>query len=74
MTSKYKTLKLEEKIKVIEEHEKNKRPTKELTVLFKVGKTQIYDKLKNKMKIKDEWVKGTAGHEKRITKSRTMMK
>ena len=42
MTSKHKTLTLEEKIKVIEEHEK-KSPTKELTVLFKVGKTQIYD-------------------------------
>lgn len=69
MTSKHKTLTVEEKIKVIEEHEKNKRPAKELTVLFKVGKTQIYDILKNKIKIKDEWVKGTAGHVKRITKS-----
>lgn len=69
MTSKHKTLTLEEKIKVIEEHEKNKRPAKELTVLFKVGKPQIYDILKNKIKIKDEWVKGTAGHVKRITKS-----
>jgi len=68
MTSKHNTLTLEEKIKVIEEHEK-KSPTKELTVLFKVGKTQIYDILKNKIKIKDEWVKGTAGHVKRITKS-----
>ena len=68
MTSKHKTLTLEEKIKVIE-HEKNKRPAKELTVLFKVGKTQIYDILKNKIKIQDEWVKGTAGHVKRVTKS-----
>jgi hypothetical protein len=74
MTSKYKTLKLDEKIKVIEEHEKNKRPAKVLTVLFKVGKTQIYDILRNKIKIKDEWVKGTAGHVKRITKSTTIMK
>ena len=73
MTSKHKTLTLEEKIKVIEEHKKITRPAKELTVLFKVGKTQIYDILKNKIKIKDEWVKGTAGHVKRITKS-TMMK
>ena len=71
MTSKHKKLTLEEKIKVIEEHEKktNKRPAKELTVLFKVGKTQIYDILKNKIKIKDEWLKGTAAHVKRITKS-----
>ena len=69
MTSEYKTLTLEEKIKVTEEHEKNKRPAKELTVLFKVVKTQIYDILRNKIKIKDEWVKGTAGHVKRITKS-----
>ena len=69
MTSKHKTLTLEEKIKAIEEHEKNKRPAKELTVLFKVGKPQIYDILKNKIKIKDEWVKGIAGHVKRITKS-----
>jgi len=38
-------------------------------VLFKVGKTQIYDILKNKIKIKDELVKGTAGHVKRVTKS-----
>jgi len=48
MPSKHKTLTLEEKIKVIEEHEKNKRPAKELTALFKVGKTQIYDILRNK--------------------------
>jgi hypothetical protein len=41
MTSKYRTLTLDEKIKVTEEHEKSKRPAKELTVLFKVGKTQI---------------------------------
>ena len=34
MTSEHKTLTLEEKIKVIEEHEKNKCPAKELTVLF----------------------------------------
>ena len=46
MTSKHKTLTVEEKIKVIEEHEKNSRPAKELTVLFKVGKTRIYDILK----------------------------
>ena len=26
-------------------------------------------KKKNKIKIKDEWVKGTAGHVKRVTKS-----
>jgi len=52
MTSKQKTLTLEEKIKVIEEHEKNKRPAKELIVLFKVGKTQIYDILKTKLKLK----------------------
>ena len=38
-------------------------------MLFKVGKTQIYDILKNKIKIQDEWVNGTAGHVKRITKS-----
>ena len=68
MTSKLKTFTLEEKIKLIEEQEKNKRPAKELTVLFNVGKTEIYDILKNKIKIKDEWVKGTAGHVKRITK------
>ena len=37
-------------------------------MLFKVGKAQIYDILKNKIKIQDEWVKGTAGHAKRITK------
>ena len=48
---------------------KKKRPAKELTALFKVGKTQIYDILKNKIKIQDEWVNGRAGHVKRITKS-----
>jgi len=71
MTSKHKTLTLEEKIKVIEEHEQNKRPAKEWTVLFKVGKTQICDikKKRNKIKIKDQWVKGIAGHVKGITKS-----
>jgi len=53
----------------LEKTKKNKHPAKELTVLFKVGKTQIYGILKNKIKIKDEWAKGTAGHVKRITKS-----
>ena len=53
----------------MEKTKKNKHPAKELTVLFKVGKTQIYGILKNKIKIKDEWAKGTAGHVKRITKS-----
>ena len=41
MTSKHKTLTLEEKIKVIEEHEKNKRPAKELTVLLKWEKLKF---------------------------------
>lgn len=63
------TLSLEEKIKVIEEHERNKRPARELITLFKVGKTQIYEILKNKNKIKDNWRNGKAGHMKRNAKS-----
>ena len=45
MTSKHKTLTLEEKIKLLK-NTKKQSPAKELTVLFKVGKTQIYDILK----------------------------
>jgi hypothetical protein len=41
MSVKHKALSLEEKIKVIDEHEKNKRSAKELAVLFNVKKTKF---------------------------------
>jgi hypothetical protein len=69
MSVKHKAFSLEEKIEVIDEHEKNERSAKELTVLFNVKKTQIYDILNNRMKIREEWLKGTSGDVKRFTKS-----
>lgn len=57
-----------EKVKVIEEHEKKKCTPKDLMTKFKVGKTQIYDILKNKDKIMDEWLKGTNSRVIRVGK------
>jgi len=50
MTSKHKTFQWRRKLKLLKNTKKNKRPAKELNVLFKVGKTQIYD-IKKKLKL-----------------------
>jgi hypothetical protein len=38
-------------------------------VLFKAKKTQVYDILKTRMKIRDKWLRGTSRDVKRSTKS-----
>ncbi|XP_025424407.1 tigger transposable element-derived protein 7-like [Sipha flava] len=50
-------LSLNEKIKVIEESEKG-NSVKSLMNTFKCRKTQIYNIIKNKIKIREEWLKG----------------
>jgi Mor family transcriptional regulator len=49
-------LSLNEKIKVIEESEKG-NSAKSLMNTFKCGKTQIYNIIKNNIKIREEWLK-----------------
>ena len=49
-------LTLSDKVKLIELKETQKLSTKELIIRFKCGKTQVYDAIKNKEKIMDEWV------------------
>jgi len=50
-------LSLNKKIKVIEENEKG-NSVKSLMNTFKCGKTQIYNIIKNKIKIRAKWLKG----------------
>jgi len=50
MTSKNKCLTLNEKIKLIESSEKDKLTVKQICELFKCGKSQVYNILKQKMK------------------------
>jgi len=49
-------LTLSNKVKLIELKETQKLSTKELITRFKCGKTQVYDVIKNREKIMDEWV------------------
>ncbi|KAJ8889400.1 hypothetical protein PR048_008899 [Dryococelus australis] len=63
--TKHKALSLREKVKVIEAHEKEKVPPK-LVVRFSCRKTVIYETIKNKDKILQEWFKGTAGQVKQL--------
>ncbi|CAI6369824.1 unnamed protein product, partial [Macrosiphum euphorbiae] len=49
-------LTLSDKVKLIELKETQKLSTKELITRFKCGKTQVYDAIKNKDKIMDEWL------------------
>jgi len=60
-------LTLSDKVKLIELKETQKLSTKELITRFKCGKTQVYDAIKNKEKIMDEWVNSkNSGKSKRV--------
>lgn len=60
-------LTLSDKVKLIELKETQKLSTKELITRFKCGKTQVYDAIKNKEKIMDEWVNSkNSGKSKRL--------
>ena len=54
--SKNNTLSLNSKIELIKCYEESKVSVKKLVVQFKCGKTQVYEILKNKDKIKDDWL------------------
>jgi len=49
-------LTLSDKVKIIELKETQKLSTEELIIRFKCGKSQVYDAIKNKEKIMDEWI------------------
>jgi len=60
-------LTLSDKVKLIELKETQKLSTKELITRFKCGKTQVYDAIKNKEKIMDDWVNSkNSGKSKRV--------
>jgi predicted DNA-binding protein YlxM (UPF0122 family) len=46
---------LNTKVKEIEESEKDKLSMKEIVTKFTVGKTQVYDVLKAKMEVRNQW-------------------
>jgi hypothetical protein len=54
MAKSYVVLSLNEKVKVIEAKEKDKLSVREIKMLFKCGKTQVYNTLKQKDKIMKE--------------------
>ncbi|CAI6344981.1 unnamed protein product [Macrosiphum euphorbiae] len=68
MTSKNKCLTLNEKIKLIESSEKDELTVKQICELFKCGKSQVYNILKQKNEIKEQWMNGN-GRMKRKPKS-----
>ena len=59
------TLSLKSKIDLIKCSEEKKLTPKQLVIQFKCGKTQVYEILKNKDKIKEEWMRGCNGDIKR---------
>ncbi|XP_053555651.1 tigger transposable element-derived protein 4-like [Bombina bombina] len=62
------TLTLAMKVKVIEAYTKYKLSVKQCVEKFKCGKTQIYEAIKNKEKIMEEWLAGN-GEVKRKAKA-----
>jgi hypothetical protein len=49
---------LNKKVKIIEAKEKDKLSVWEIMMWFKCGKTQVYNTLKQKDKIMNEWLRG----------------
>jgi predicted DNA-binding protein YlxM (UPF0122 family) len=58
MVKSYMAVSLNEKVKVIEAKEKDKLSVREIMMQFKCGKRQIYNTLKQKDKILNEWLQG----------------
>jgi hypothetical protein len=67
MAKSYVALSLNEKVKVLEAKERDKLSVWEIKMLFKYGKTQVYNTLKQKDKIMNEWLQGN-GRMKRKAK------
>ncbi|KAL4141921.1 hypothetical protein QTP88_004468 [Uroleucon formosanum] len=61
-------LSLNEKIKVIEEIEKGNSIKSSMNT-FKYGKTKIYNIIKNKIKIREEWLKGNGKSKRSLKKT-----
>ena len=60
------SLTISEKVQIIELNEKSKVPVKALVEQFKCGKTVIYDTLKNKKEIMDEWITGNGAMKRKL--------
>ncbi len=60
------SLTISEKVQIIELNEKSKVPVKSLVKQFNCGKTVIYDTLKNKEKILDEWLTGNGAMKRKL--------
>jgi hypothetical protein len=69
--SKKTTLTLSDKIKLIELKQHENLSVKELMVKFKCGKTQVYEAIKNKDKLMEQWVScKNSGKSKRVVSVR----
>jgi len=65
--SKKTTLTLSDKVKLIELKQHENLPVKEHMVKFKCGKTQVYEAIKNKDKLIEQWVScKNSGKSKRV--------
>lgn len=70
MANKRKWLCIEEKVAVIEDHEKTKKSERQLSKQFQVGKTQIHNILRDKEAIMKSWREnGTSSHMKKKVKT-----
>jgi hypothetical protein len=58
MAKSYVVLSLNEKVKVIEAKETDKLSVREIMMRFKCGKTQVYNTLKQKDNIMNDWLQG----------------
>lgn len=62
---KHRSLSLAEKYELLKFHSENKMSVKDLTMKFKCGKTLVYDTIKNKEKIKSDYLRGENCNSKR---------
>jgi hypothetical protein len=60
MAKSYVALSLNEKVKVIEAKGKDKLLVQEIMMRFKCGKMQVFNMLKQKDKIMNEWLQGNS--------------
>jgi predicted DNA-binding protein YlxM (UPF0122 family) len=67
MAKSYVALLLNKKVKVIDAEEKDELSVREIMMRFKCGKTQLYNTIKQKNKIMNEWLQGN-GRMKRKAK------
>jgi transposase len=63
-------LSLNEKVRVIEAKDKDKLSVREIMKRFKCGRTQVYNVLKQKNKIMNEWLQGNGRMKRKVKVTR----